>query len=82
MRSKYAKYIGELKGYETVEDEHGFATFGYMTDGGHKYCYIEDIYVEPEKRKHNIASQYADQIATIAREAGCDRLLGSVVPSY
>lgn len=79
--SKYGQYLKELKGFEMYEDEDGFVTYGFMQDKGLKYCYIEDIYVVPEKRKSGIASQYADVVAVIAKEAQCDRLLGSIVPS-
>jgi ribosomal protein S18 acetylase RimI-like enzyme len=79
--NKYAKYLKELKGYEMYEDEHGFITYGIMQDNEHKFMYIEDIYVIPEKRKSNIASEYANYVEKKAKEANCSALLGSVVPS-
>lgn len=79
--SHYKDYIKELKKYEMLEDDNGFATYGFMHDGGKKYCYIEDIYVVPEKRKTKVASQFADQVAVLAKQEGCSGLLGSVVPS-
>lgn len=79
--SLYAKYLKELKNYEMYQDENGFITYGEMLDGKYKYMYIEDIYVVPEKRKSSIASGYADLVLKKAKDAGCSRLLGSVVPS-
>lgn len=75
--SLYAKYIKELKNYDIVEDEFGFASYGFEED----CCYIEDIYVVPEKRKDGIASKYADRVAEIAKGLGYKYLIGSVVPS-
>lgn len=75
--TKYAKYLEELKGYKMYEDEKGFVTYGIMDDG----IYIEDIYVLPEFRKQNIASNYADIIAKKAKQEGYKYLYGSVVPS-
>lgn len=82
MQSHYAKYIKELKNFDMIEDENGFAIYGIMEEPPNKFCYIEDIYVIPEKRKEKIASSYADKIAQIAKQHGCNILLGSVVPSY
>lgn len=80
--TKYAKYLKELKNFEMIEDDDGFVTFGYQEDErGKTVCYIEDIYVLPEKRCKNVASKYADLVANHAKELGCDRLFGSVVPS-
>lgn len=79
--NKYAKYIKELKNFEMYEDEDGFVLYGYMDSGADKYCYIEDIYVVPEKRKSKIASRYADKVTNIAKEKGYKKLLGSIVPS-
>jgi GNAT superfamily N-acetyltransferase len=80
--NKYADYLKELKGFHMYEDEDGFITYGFMEGPkGERMCYIEDIYVVPEKRKSGIASQYADVVTVIARDAGAQILLGSVVPS-
>ena len=79
--NKYARYLKELKGYEMYEDEDGFVTYGIMQDSEHKFMYIEDIYVVPEKRKNNIASKYADKVLEQAKAQNCTALLGSVVPA-
>ncbi len=75
--SNFADYIKERQGKKIVEDENGFATYYFaMPD-----CYIEDIYVVPEKRKSGVASKYADEITKIAIEKNCLNLIGSVKPS-
>lgn len=73
----YADYIKEREDFECVHDENGFAT--YKISGTE--CYIRDIYVKPELRKSNIASEYADKIAEIAKSKGCTHLTGTVAPS-
>lgn len=75
--NKYAKYIKELKNYEMYEDEKGFVTYGPYEEG----IYIEEIYVEPEYRKSQVAVFYADLITEIARREKITKLYGSVVPS-
>lgn len=54
--------------------EVGFATY-HLNENE---CYIEDIYVVPEKRKTNEAKNMADVIAEIAKEVGINLLTGSV----
>ena len=73
----FAEYIKERQGKEIIEDENGFATYYYVGPD----CYIEDIYVTPEKRKSGVASLYANEIAKIAIEKNCLNLIGSVKPS-
>jgi ribosomal protein S18 acetylase RimI-like enzyme len=70
----YARYLKEREGIETLESEHGFATYLLRpTD-----CYIIDIYVVPELRQSGLAKQLADQIVEIAKERGIKLLTGSV----
>lgn len=75
--SNFAKYIYERMNKSIVEDADGFATYYFSQDA----CYIEDIYVVPEKRKSGVAKKYADKIAIEAGQKGCKVLLGSVKPS-
>ena len=65
--SHFANYIKERQNKEIIEDESGFATYYFIMPD----CYIEDIYVIPEKRKAGIAAKYADKIAKIAQEKNC-----------
>lgn len=75
--SLYGDYIKERLNKEIVEDERGFATYYYLADG----VYIEDLFVAPDHRHENIASDYADRIAKLAKDKGYSKMYGSVVPS-
>lgn len=75
--SLFSQYIKERGGKEIVESNKGFATYFYVHDG----CYIEDIYVHPDHRKLGVASEFADAVATLAKEKGYSRLYGSVCPT-
>lgn len=75
--SLFAEYLKELDQKGIIEDADGFATF-YEFNGG---MYIEDIFVRKDKRNMNKASQYADQIALIAKNKGMSKLYGSVRPT-
>lgn len=73
--SMYADYIKERMGDEIIEREEGFATYRYVNS---YEVYIIDIYVKPDFRKTNIASQMADEIAEIARKEGKVMMIGTV----
>lgn len=75
--SLYAQYITERLNKQIIEDSEGFAVYYFEND----YVYLEDIYVIPEKRKTKKASEMADKIASIAKKAGYNKMLGSVVPT-
>lgn len=74
MSSLYAQYLRERSNVSIVENEHGYITYIFMKD----YCYIEDVFVTPEKRGTRLASQLAEQVLIKAKENGYSRLLGSV----
>lgn len=52
----------------------GFATYHLNPEE----CYIEDIYIVPEKRKSKEAATLADKIIVIAKERNIKLLTGSV----
>jgi len=70
----WLEYIKERTGAEVLEWEHGFAIY-YLKK---EECYIEEIYVQPEKRKDGYAAQMANKIVERAKEKGCKILTGSV----
>ncbi len=76
--SLYAKYIADRTDDCILETEQGFATYRFLDP---KTCYIIDIFVLSDFRKSGIASAMADSITEIAKERGCQHLLGTVVPS-
>ena len=75
--SHFAAYTYERLGKSVLEDENGFAVYFMVNDA----CYIEEIYVDREKRKQGIAAQYADKIAAEAKSKGMKCLIGTVKPS-
>ena len=77
--SFYADYLKERTEDRIIETKVGFATYRFPADG--KTVYIIDIYVAPDHRKQGVASSIADQVVAIAKQRGCTRLLGTVVPS-
>lgn len=77
--SLYGQYIQERENKGIVESEHGFATYKLFPDL--QECYIEDIYVVPEQRKSDLATDMADEISNVAKSKGYKFLTGSVVPS-
>lgn len=53
----------------------GFATYHLLGEGK---CYLEEIYVVPEKRKTGEGRKIADTVCEIAKESGRNILIGSV----
>lgn len=76
--SHYSAYIAEKTSKSIIETDKGFVTYSYPNQ---TTVYIEDIYIRPEFRNLHEASKLADQVIDIAREKGCTKALGSVVPS-
>lgn len=74
MPSLFAQYSAERTDKLIIEDENGFATYHYQGN----VCYIEDVYVIPEKRKKRIASGYVKVIAETAKIKDIDTLMTSV----
>lgn len=79
--SLYGDYIKERKNYEIIEDDRGFITFGHFEIEGRPALYIEELYVKPEFRKQNVASEYAMHVERMAKELGIGRVIGSVSPT-
>jgi ribosomal protein S18 acetylase RimI-like enzyme len=75
MKSLYAEYIAEREDKEIIETDKGFATFKIFDN---KECYLQDIYIIPECRKTGLATEMTDKIVEMAKEKGCNTLVGSV----
>lgn len=73
----FAEYIKERLNKEIIEDERGFATYLFMDDG----VYVEDIFVKKEYRDTGVAKEMLDKISMIAKDKGCKKIIGTVVPS-
>jgi GNAT superfamily N-acetyltransferase len=76
MKSLYAQYVKEREGLDLLEKEEAFLTYTINADQG--YIFIQDLYVIPEKRRSQVASQLADEVVSIAVQQGCSILYGQV----
>lgn len=76
--SHYADYIRERTNKSIIETEAGFVVYLY-TDK--TTVYIEDIFITKDNRNKHLASELADKVILEAKERGCTKALGSVVPS-
>lgn len=76
--SLYADYLKERTADKIVETEHGFATYRYLDADT---VYIIDLYIIPDYRRSHKANDIADSIVEMAKLRGCNKLLGTVVPS-
>lgn len=70
----WAEYLKEREDFESVQTEHGFAT--YKVFGTE--CYLRDIYVKPEHRRSGETYRLSEMVKQKAIEAGCQYLSGSV----
>lgn len=77
--SMYADYLREKTTDLIIETAKGFATYRYLAD--YQTVYIIDLFVLPSFRDEGVASVIADNIVKEARSKGCNKMLGSVVPS-
>lgn len=73
--SLWAEYKREREGKFVYEEKDGFVVYSFPSD---IECYIEDIYVVPSLRKTGFATKLADYVCELARQKGCQHLLGSV----
>lgn len=73
--SLYSDYFKERENKEVLETENGFAIYKIFNNGE---CYLQDIYVVPDKRQTGLGTEMADKIVEIAKKQGCHTLIGSV----
>lgn len=74
----YGDFLKEYHNKEILETDKGYLTYQISNNE----CYVTDIYVKPEFRRSHAAFDLADEITIIAKERGCTKLVGSVVPSF
>jgi GNAT superfamily N-acetyltransferase len=74
----YADYLSEIGIKKMYHNDKGFAIYGISGAD----CYLEELYVKPEHRGTSAATELADSIVKIAKDSGCVRLLGSVIPTF
>lgn len=74
----YFEYLTERRPEcKILKNNKGFAVYSYIDEA----VYIEEIYVKPEYRKEDVASQLSEVIQQEAKGLGYEILLGSVSPS-
>lgn len=71
----WKEYLKEREGAEVYETDAGFAIYSFPDNST---CYLKDIYVKPGERLKNWGRAMADQVELIAKERGCDTMIGSV----
>jgi hypothetical protein len=76
--SLYAQYAKELLNRSVIETDEGFITYQYPDNNT---VYIENLYIIPTARKSYAASSLANRVSEEAKAKGCNKMLGSVVPS-
>lgn len=69
-----AAYFKEREGFDSLITNEGFAIYKMAGEE----CYIKDIWVHRDFRKQRVASDLADKIAKMAKDAGCKYLSGSI----
>lgn len=74
----YVDYLRERTGDRVAHNDMGFAVYRFVEE---KTVYIVDIYVKPDFRKQGVAGDIADIVVDLAKQRGCTKLIGSVVPS-
>ena len=77
----WSQYLQERLGKHVLERDEGFAVYSFVPWYDKVAVYIEEIYVTPNAREKRLASDMADEIGKLAKEAGCDVMVGSVAPN-
>lgn len=74
--SMYKDYVeNQLPNRFVHEDDNGFITYHFKDN----ICFLEEIYIIPEKRRQGIASHYYDLMYDIAKKNNCIYLIGSII---
>lgn len=72
--SLYAAYLKEREDFQLLEREDGFATYKILGDE----LYLRDIFVSASRRLNKVASEIANEVASIGLRAGCKYMSGTV----
>jgi hypothetical protein len=73
----YAAYLEELGGKHLFRNDKGFIIYSFVENN----CYVEEVYILPEHRGQKDFLLLYNGVVEIAKQKGCKKLLGSVVPS-
>jgi GNAT superfamily N-acetyltransferase len=75
--SLFAQYVNELTNSHVLEWSQGFIWYEINGDE----CYAREVFVEPVARRTGLVRDMEAELIRIAKEAGCKRLSGSVIPT-
>jgi GNAT superfamily N-acetyltransferase len=78
VRSLFAQYKEEREGKRVLEGDGFFVVYSIKPKS---FCYLEDIFIVPDKRGSGLARDILGWIINIAKENDCKKIMGSVVPS-
>lgn len=70
----FSLYIKERLGHKSIIEAWGFITYSIVE----KVCRIEDLFIRSEVRGQGKATELADRVTRIAREADCTLLWAQV----
>lgn len=74
---RLASYLKEREGFDSIVNEYGF--IAYRIEG--KECNIYDLFISPDYRRKNVATELAQQVEKIAVSRGCTHFTGTVFAS-
>lgn len=75
--SLYKDYLEETFGKTVIETEDGYIS--YLIQGNE--CYVETVYVIPDKREAGVGSRFVDQVSEIAKSAGATFISTTINPA-
>jgi hypothetical protein len=73
----YAAYLEELGAKKLYRNDKGFVIYSFVDEN----IYLEEIYILPEHRGKKEFAILSDSMNEIAKQHGCKKMLGSVIPS-
>ena len=74
----YADWLKEYKNKETLESEHGFIIYSYISEN---IIYLEDMYIKPESRNQKHSLVLANKLIEIAKQNNVVQLITSLCPT-
>lgn len=77
--SLWAEYKLEREGKYTIESDDALCVYSINEKAG--YCYLEDLYVKPERRHQGKAMEITNFIFQVAKSKNIKRVITSVVPT-
>ncbi len=73
--SLFGIYVQETMGFDIIENEKGFITYKFLENDD---CYVDHLFIHPGFRQSGEGTALGLQITTLAKDAGCKRLVANV----